>query len=98
MKDKILNLLGLAQRAGYIISGEESVEVALTKHTVKIVFVANDASAKTRDKFMRKCYFYHVECNTDYSSEELSKALGKPRKIVGLIDQGFYVALERLMR
>lgn len=98
MKSKILNLLGLAQRAGYIISGEESVELALAKQTVKIIFVASDASEKTRDKFIKKCYFYKVECNLDYSSDELSKALGKPRKIVGLIDQGFYVALERLMR
>ena len=98
MEPKILNILGLAQRAGFIVSGEESVELALSKKNVKIVFVANDASEKTRDKFIKKCYFYQVKCNLDFSSIELSKALGKPRKIVGLIDQGFYVALERLMR
>ena len=98
MEPKILNLLGLAQRAGFIVSGEEGVELALKKGTMKIVFIASDASEKTRDKFVKKCYFYQVECNLDFSSIELSKALGKPRKIVGLIDQGFYVALERLMR
>lgn len=98
MKQKILNLLGLAQKAGYIVSGEENVEVALRSKNCKIVFIANDASENTKDKFTKKCYFYQVECNLDFSSVELSKALGKPRKIVGLIDQGFYVALERLTR
>lgn len=98
MKTKILNLLGLAQRAGFIVSGEESVESTLKKNTMKIVFIAYDASENTRDKFIKKCYFYQVKHNLDFSSDELSKALGKPRKIVGLTNQGFYVALERLMR
>ena len=98
MKEKILNLLGIAQKAGSIVAGEDIVVNALQKQKVKIVFVANDASANTIDKFVKKCYFYKVMCNLDFSSAELSSALGRPRKIVGLTDQGFYVALEKLMR
>jgi ribosomal protein L7Ae-like RNA K-turn-binding protein len=98
MNSKILNLLGLANRAGFIVTGEESVELALSRQKLKIVFVANDASSRTVDKFVKKCYFYKVVCSLDFSSEELSSALGKFRKIVGLTDQGFYVALEKLMR
>lgn len=98
MKRKILNLLGLAQRAGYIVTGEDNVTIAMQKQKVKIVFVAKDASANTLDKFEKKCYFYKVECNLDFDTDELSQALGKSRKIIGLTDQGFYKALKKLMR
>ena len=98
MEDRILNLLGLAQRAGYIVSGEDIVAKQLQKQNLKIVFIASDASENTRDKFEKKCYFYKVECNTEFSASELSKALGKPRKVIGLTDAGFYNALEKLMR
>lgn len=98
MKTKILNLLGLAQKAHFIITGEDGVIQALQKHKLQMVFVANDASQKTIDKFVRKCYYYKVVCILDFSSEELSRALGKMRKVVGLSDQGFANAIERLMR
>lgn len=98
MKTKVLNLLGLANRAGFIITGGDGVSKALQKQKVKIVFVASDSSSRTIDKFVKKCYFYKVVCNLDFSSEELSSALGKPRKIIGLIDRGFFNALEKLMR
>ena len=98
MRIKALNLLGLAQRAGFIVTGEDNVEKSLQKQKLKIVFVASDASSNTIDKFVKKCYFYKVECNLDFDTQELAKALGKPRKIVGLTDQGFYETLVKLMR
>ncbi|MDY0063656.1 MAG: 50S ribosomal protein L7 [Bacilli bacterium] len=98
MKEKVLNLLGLAQRAGFIVSGEEANLLALQHGRLKILFVAKDASDRTKDKFNRKCYFYKVMCNFEFTSEELSSALGKQRKIVGLTDQGFFVTLEKWMR
>lgn len=98
MKEKICNLLGLANRAGFIVAGEDSVKKALSRGELKIVFVASDASPRTIDQFDKKCYYYKVVCNLDFSSEELSSALGKPRKIVGLTDKGFADAVEKLMR
>lgn len=97
-KKEVLNIIGLANRAGFIVSGEDAIKKALPKNKLKIVFVANDASSRTIDQFLKKCYFYKVNCSIDFSSLELSMALGKPRKIVGLTDQGFYVSVERLMR
>ena len=97
MKNKVLNLIGLAYRANFIISGEESVIKALQQNRLKIVFIASDAS-KTIDKFVRKCYYYKVVYILDFSSEELSSAIGRTRKIIGLTDLGFANAIERLMR
>ena len=98
MKNKVLNLIGLAYRANFIISGEESVIKALQQNRLKIVFIASDASPKTVDKFVRKCYYYKVVYILDFSSEELSSAIGRTRKIIGLTDLGFANAIERLMR
>lgn len=92
---KILNLLGIAQRARMIISGEEIVIKAMQKKQIKLVFVAKDSSDATVDKFQKKCYFYNVELNLDYSFAQLSKAIGKPRKIIGLKDKGIYDTLKK---
>ena len=42
-KQKISNFLGLAQRAGRIISGEELVVKAIQDGKAKMVFLAHDA-------------------------------------------------------
>lgn len=97
MRQKVLNLLGIASRAGCIVTGEDNVAIAMSKNKLKIVFVAKDASERTIDKFDKKCYFYKVVCSLEFSSEELSSALGKPRKIIAVSDKGFYDAIERLM-
>ena len=89
-KKKALNLLGLAYRARKVINGEENVIENLQKGKCKIVIVANDASMRTLDKFQKKCFFYNTQLITDFTCEELSKALGKGLvKIIALTDQGF---------
>lgn len=98
MADKLLNLLGLACKAGYIVSGEDNVIVEMRKSKAKIVFVGSDSSPKTIDNFKRKCYFYKVPCNFDYTSEELGNAIGKVRHIVALCDANFYKALKKYLR
>lgn len=93
-KIKILNLLGLANKAGKIITGDEAVTKDLKN--VNILFVAKDSSLKTIDKYERKCFFYDVICDLNFSSDELEKAIGKSRKIIGVKDKGFAEAFEKL--
>ena len=57
MKQKILQLLGLATRAGLLVSGEDIVIDAMQKKKAKIVFLGSDASSNTLDKFQKKCFF-----------------------------------------
>ena len=97
MKTRVLNMLGIANKAGKIVSGEDSVINGLQKRIVKIVFVASDASSATLDKFERKCFYYHVDYNTSFTSDELSKAIGRCRKIVGITDQGICDAIKKIM-
>lgn len=98
-KQSFLNLLGLAHRAGKLITGESAVSTSLTKKQVYLVLIANDASIRTKDKFSRKSFFYNVQIIDDLSCEELSKSIGKPmRKIIAVADYGFAQALIKLKR
>ncbi|HFM9816145.1 ribosomal L7Ae/L30e/S12e/Gadd45 family protein, partial [[Eubacterium] siraeum] len=53
-KQKISNLLGLAQRAGRIISGEELVVKAIQDGKAKLVFLAHDAGPNLTKKIQDK--------------------------------------------
>lgn len=96
IKQQVLNLLGLAKRAGKLVAGEDTVLRLLKQNKLKIVFVAADASEKQIDKFNKKCYFYKTQFNNDYTCDELSCAIGKPMcKILAITDQGFLDALNK---
>ena len=94
---KILNLLGISQKAGYLVSGNDSVIAEMRKGKLKIVFVASDSSEKTIDSFKKKCYFYQVLVNFDFTEEELSSSIGRNRKIIGLNNDKIYSSIEKLL-
>lgn len=98
MKEKVLRLLGLAQRAGKIITGEEQVINAMQHHKVQIIFVAMDSSEHTKEQFEKKCFYYKIPCSFAFSSDELSQNLGKNRKIVALCDEGFYETYKKYIK
>lgn len=97
MKQKILNLLGLATRAGLLVSGEDIVIDAIQRKKAKIVFVGSDASDNTIDKFEKKCFYYNIEMNTMFTSEELSRSIGKTRMVLAIIDPGFYKSIKKYL-
>ena len=47
---KVMNLMGLAMRAGKLITGEELTIAEIRKQKAKLVFVATDASENTRKR------------------------------------------------
>ena len=96
-KQKVSNLLGLAQRAGKIISGEEMVVKAIQDRKVKLVFLAHDASPNLTKKIQDKCHYYQVEVITVFSTLELSIAVGKSRKVLAVTDVGFTKKMRSLM-
>lgn len=60
MNDKVINMLGLAKKAGRLITGEEMVLETIRSGKSRIVIVAKDASGNTKKKFHDKCRYYHV--------------------------------------
>ncbi len=96
-KQKILNLIGLAQRAGRLISGEELVVETIQKGQAKLVFLANDAAVNLSKKVTDKSYTYQVEVVTVFSTLELSAAVGKARKVLAVTDAGFTKKMRSIM-
>ncbi|MGQ7462878.1 YlxQ-related RNA-binding protein [Streptococcus suis] len=96
-KQKILNLLGLAQRAGRLVSGEELVVDAIQKKQAKLVFLADDAAGNLSKKISDKSHTYQVEVVTVFSTLELSAAVGKARKVLAVTDAGFTKKMRSIM-
>ena len=94
---QVLNLLGLAQRAGRLISGEELVVDAIRKGQVKLVFLAQDAGPNLTKKITDKSKTYQVEVVTAFSTLELSIAVGKSRKVLTVTDAGFTKKMRSIM-
>ncbi|MCZ0716772.1 YlxQ-related RNA-binding protein [Aerococcus kribbianus] len=84
-----LNSLGLAQVAGKLVSGEALVIKAIQRQEAKLVFLANDCSPTTKKKIKNKSSYYDVPLVEEYTTMEISQALGKKRSLVALTDQGF---------
>lgn len=97
MREKVLNLLGLATRAGLLVSGEDIVIDAMRHKKAKIVFLGSDCSENTLDKFKKKCFHYKIELNTMFSSEELSHSIGKTRMVLAINDLGFYNSIKKYL-
>ncbi|MFW5889034.1 MAG: L7Ae/L30e/S12e/Gadd45 family ribosomal protein [Bacillota bacterium] len=90
MKAKVLSLLGLCQRANLLVSGENFSLEKIKNNKAKLVFLASDAGINTTKRIKDKANFYNIFVIDKYSTEELSKAIGKiNRKVIAIIDDGF---------
>lgn len=89
MQDKRLNLLGIAQVAGKLVSGNETVLKSIQLNQATLVIVASDASERTKKSLKDKCETYNVPYVESFTSVSLSHALGKKRTLCALTDEGF---------
>lgn len=98
MSDKVAALLGFAQAAGKLASGESGVRTAVLKKRARLVMMAADASANTRKAFGHLCTC-HGTAVTEYATkEELGQVIGKaPRSVVAVLDTGFAEAIKKCL-
>ena len=88
--NKIYSMLGLATKAGKVVSGEFSTEKAVKEGKAYLVIVSEEASDNTKKSFTNTCSYYQVEMRTYGSKEELGHAIGKEfRASVAILDEGF---------
>ncbi len=85
---KQLNLLGLAQRANALVSGDEQVEKAIKKGKVKLIVIASDVSEKTLARYESFSQNYKVPLTNNFNKIEISQAIGKSRAILGITNAG----------
>ena len=87
---KIHSLLGIAMRAGKLVSGEDGTMIDLKKEKLNLVIVAEDASNNTKKLFKDKSSFRHVNCIELSTKSDLGISIGKDsRAVIGIKDIGF---------
>ncbi len=97
--NKDLQFLGIAAKAGKIISGSLSVELGIKKREAYLVIISEDASENTKKKFSDKCSYYKVDYIIYGKMEELGRIIGKSeRSVIALTDKGFAKILSDKLR
>lgn len=93
-----VSLLGLANRARKIISGEELSLKEIRSGKAKLVLLSKDASTNTVKKITDKCKSYDVPFKMIENREVLGHAIGKEaRVVVAILDGGFAKKLLTLL-
>ena len=93
---KELSLLGLAAKAGRVVSGEFATEKAVKAGKARLVLVAGDASDNSKKKFSDMCTYYKVPLYVVGTKEELGGAIGKDyRASLGVTDDNFAVSMKK---
>ena len=83
-RQKAINLLGLAKPAGKLTTGTETVIGELNKGKIKAVIMASDIHDNTAEKVDRVARRNNIPIINLFTADELSKAIGKKRKVLGL--------------
>ena len=92
---KIYSMLGLATKAGKIVSGEFMTEKAVKSGSAWLVIVSEEASDNTKKMFTNMCRFYKVPLHIFGTKEDLGASMGKEfRASAAIIDQGFAKAIQ----
>ncbi|MNV61461.1 putative ribosomal protein YlxQ [compost metagenome] len=87
---RALSNLGLAMRAGKVVTGEESVLKAVRSAEAKLVLLAGDASDNTQKKFRDKCGTYNIPLVIEFNRDLLGASIGKDGRVVlAVTDKGF---------
>lgn len=90
MNDRLLSFLGLCKRAGYLISGADTVVRTMKEGKALLVLTADDFSDNSRKNVEKAADEYGVTLRDLHrSKDELSFALGKHCGVVCVTDKGF---------
>jgi ribosomal protein L7Ae-like RNA K-turn-binding protein len=97
--DKFLKLLGLAMRAGRVVSGEAQVVEEIRAGNAHLVVLATDAAKNSEKKIIDKCVHYGVPLIRHGTREELGRAIGKEERVtIAVLDAGFAKSLSKLVQ
>jgi ribosomal protein L7Ae-like RNA K-turn-binding protein len=90
MADRIYSFMGLAAKAGKLLSGDETCERALKTGKVYLVVVSEDASDNTRKKFKDMCSYRNINYRIFGEKELIGRFTGKgERSVIAIKDINF---------
>ena len=95
---KIHSYIGLAMRAGKVVSGDDTTLKELKKGRVNLIIVAEDASDNTKKLFKDKSSYRKVDQILFSTKVELGLSIGKsPRAVIGIKDKNLSQKILELM-
>lgn len=98
VNDKVLSMIGLACKAGKLVSGEFAVEKSVKCGKASVVVLAGDVSENTKKKFTNMCAYYKVPLYMHGTKESLGRATGREyRASIAIQDEGFKKAIMKLV-
>lgn len=95
LKKKVLDLLGLARKAGRLVFGYESVKKALENHEIGVVFEANDSSERGKNKLYLPSDRFLI-CGY-FSRDELGQITGQDVQVhVAVLKSKIAIEIEQI--
>lgn len=85
---KQCNMLGLAQRAGFLISGDELVQESIRNQQAQLVVLASNLSQNSADRLIALCQQHHVPVAQTLDRIQISQSIGRARSIVAITNHG----------
>jgi ribosomal protein L7Ae-like RNA K-turn-binding protein len=83
-------MIGMAMKAGKIVSGEFMTEKAVKTGMAFLVIVSAEASENTKKMFRNMCIFYNVPMYCYGTKDELGHCIGKEfRASMAVTEEGF---------
>ena len=94
--NRVLAMVGMAMKAGKIVSGEFATEKAVKTGKSFLVIVSEAASENTKKMFRNMCTYYEVPMYTYGTKEELGHSMGKEfRASLAVTEEGFAKSIEK---
>ena len=97
--NKIFSMIGMATKAGKVVSGEFATEKAVKTGKAFLVIVSEAASDNTKKMFRNTCTFYKVPMYAYGTKEELGHSMGKEfRASLAVTEEGFAKSIEKRLK
>lgn len=95
--NRTMQMLGLAMRAGCVVTGEDRVAASVRSREAKILFIASDASRHQAKKMNEKARHYGIPVVSTFDRYTLGRAIGKGERVyVAVTEAGFAKQLVNL--
>jgi len=97
-ESRLTALLGFAQKARKLASGDAAVDKAVKSGQAKLLIIASDASDNTRKGYRDMADYYNVTYYEVLSKDQIGHSIGKPpRAVLAVTDTGFGKAISEAL-
>lgn len=98
MINKVLGMLGIASKAGKLVTGYDACQEAIQKKKIALVLIAEDTSERTQKNILQEGKKREVPILVYGTIEENSKAIGKRNKaIIGIKDVSMATQIQKMI-